>query len=149
MGEDDNLLRLRELTERLRTREIEELTRYKRLVETANVLILAHDDKWQVTLMNPYACEVLGYESDEMIGQDIRPLLVAGEVERAEPVRQKVRVDPTLSVRNVEQEWWRKGRQERVTLSWNVTAVTDAVGDVVGIQGVGQVIKRETDADET
>jgi len=117
-----------------------ELRRYKTLVDTANAVIMAHDDEWRVTIMNSYACKLLGYEEGEMIGEDIRQLLEESEFKRAEPVRRKVKIDPDKSVGGFEQYLWKKGKKERVLISWNVSAVKDSKGKLIGIQGVGQDI---------
>ncbi len=116
------------------------LERYKTLMNTANAIILAHDDEWKVTFMNPYACKVLGYKKGEMIGKDIRQMLEKDEYKKAEPVRKKVTIDPNMSVEGFEQYYWKKDKKERVLISWNVTAVKDADGKAMGIQGVGQDI---------
>jgi len=125
-----------------------ELYSYKMLVNNANVIILAYDDEWRVTLMNPYACKILGYEEGEMIGNDIRSMLEKNELEKAEPVRQKVIIDPNRSQEGFEQYYWKKGKKERILISWNVTAVKDADGKAIGIQGVGQDITERKKAEE-
>ena len=113
--------------------------RFQSIYDTANALILAHDDHWQVVYMNPHACKVLGYDPDEMVGRDVRTMLEEAEVDRAEPVREKVVIDPEMRVEGFEQYYLTKGGG-RVLLSWNVSALVDADGNAVGILGVGQDI---------
>jgi len=55
--------------------------RYRRLFEESNDAIFIHDPAGRLVDVNSRACEVLGYEKDELIGRDLFSLHPAGEVD--------------------------------------------------------------------
>jgi PAS domain S-box-containing protein len=113
------------------------------MYDAASVIILAHDVHFDVVYMNPYACRVLGYEEGEMIGQPIARLIGEwGEAERGGDVRSQVTIDPQAQVQGFEQ-YYRKKHGGCVLIRWNVTALQDAEGQVIGVLGVGQDVTEQ------
>ena len=121
--------------------------KFHSIFDNANALILAHDSQWRVVSMNPYACQLLGYEPGEMIGKDIRVMIETAEFDKAEWVRQSVTVDPELNVEGFEQYYLKKGGG-RVLINWNVSALRGRDGSAIGIQGVGQDITERRAAEQ-
>jgi len=111
--------------------------RFQMLYNLSNSFIMAHDDEYNVVYMNPYACNELGYTQEELIGSDIRNLLEETEYERANPVREKINIDPQLHIEGFEQYYLRRNG-ERVLINWNVSALKDKEDNPIGIVGVGQ-----------
>jgi two-component system NtrC family sensor kinase len=152
---DDKIIGLLEI--------ITDLTEHKRLWETlkiqrdkaqqylniARVIIVALDLKGRVTLINRMGCEVLGYEEDEIIGNDwfdfyvpdemrqaVRNLfekLMAGEAEVHEYYENPIRI---------------KGGQERL-IAWHNTILRDKAGHTIGTLSSGADIteRKRTEAE--
>jgi diguanylate cyclase (GGDEF)-like protein/PAS domain S-box-containing protein len=59
----------------LRERLLESEEKYKNIIETAKDTILSIDEDWKILMANPAVKEVLGYDTEEMVGMDIRLLL--------------------------------------------------------------------------
>ncbi|MFN2108196.1 MAG: PAS domain S-box protein, partial [Anaerolineae bacterium] len=131
----------REIVEREQVQEAlrESESRFRAILNTANVLILAHNPEGLVVYINPYACQTLEYQAEELLGQRIRPLYEESELQKARPLRARLMTDPNFQVEGFEQYLLKKDGQ-RVLINWNVTALRDAGGDVTAILGIGQDI---------
>lgn len=130
-----------EIAERRQAEEAlqESQNQFKLIYELANAFIMAHDRDFKVVYMNPYAHHALGYEPGSRIGTDIRLLLERSEYERAEPIRNRIEIDPELKVEGFEQYYLRRDGS-RVLIRWNVSALKDKAGAPWGVLGVGQDI---------
>ncbi|HOU12257.1 MAG TPA: PAS domain S-box protein [Anaerolineae bacterium] len=113
--------------------------RFRAIYDTANVLIIAHNTEGKVIYMNPYACRILGYQEDELLGQRIHPLFEESEMEKARPLTARLMADCGFQVEGFEQYLLTREGQ-RILISWNVTALQDTAGNITGILGVGQDI---------
>jgi PAS domain S-box-containing protein len=111
---------------------------FQSMYDTANLIILAHDRDYRVVYMNDYACRVLGYAREEMIGQHIGQLIGEwGEAERGADVRVQLEASPDLHIDGFEQYYSRRDGSP-VLIRWTVSALHDVDGQWIGILGVGQ-----------
>jgi PAS domain S-box-containing protein len=116
---------------------------FQSIYDTANLIILAHDRDYRVIYMNDYACRVLGYVRDEMIGQHIGKLIGDwGEAERGAAVRQKLEMSPSLNVDGFEQYYSRRDGSP-ILIRWTVSALHDTEGQWIGLLGVGQDVTEQ------
>jgi|TARA_Y100000034_G_scaffold11832_2_gene12364 PAS domain S-box-containing protein len=119
----------------LRARSIQLQT----ILDTANIIILAHDKKWRIVYMNHYACKKLGYKDGELIGKDIRPLLDQSEFDKANDIRDDISVEPNLHIEGFEQ-YWKTRDGGSILIKWNVSALLNENNEAIGFLGVGQDI---------
>lgn len=143
---DDEIIGLLEiitdLTERKRLWETLKIQRDRaqQYLNIARVIIVALDLKGRVTLINKMGCDVLGYEEDEIIGnnwfdfyvpdgtrQSVRNLfekLMAGEVKAPEYYENPILV---------------KGGEERI-IAWHNSILRDKTGYIIGTLSSGEDI---------
>ncbi len=126
-----------------------ERDRAQMYLEEAGVMIVAIDRDQKVTLLNKTACDVLGYDSKEAVGENwfdtfvperirsevkaVFTKLMAGEIEPVEYFE-----NPVLTKRGDER-----------TIAWHNTVLTDASGTIIGTLSYGEDItaQRGTDAE--
>jgi len=132
-----NALSLSRAYEAQRTSE----SKYRELVENANVIILKWDGDGRVTYFNEFAERFFGFSSSEIIGRNLIGTIVP---ETESGGRDLIRMvqgicsNPAAFV-NSENENIRKNG-ERVWISWNNHPLTNPEGKNVGILSVGQDI---------
>jgi PAS domain S-box-containing protein len=130
---------IRDVTERkgleraLREKNIElvrhERDRGQRYLDTAEIILLALDLNGRITLVNRYACSVLGWTADELLGRDW--------IERCLPARLRGALRKTFhslldgDLSMVESPILTKAGEERL-IEWRNTLFRDDAGHVAG-----------------
>ena len=106
-----------------------ERDRAQRYVHTAAVMLLALDPEGRITLVNPFACSVVGWTPDELLGRDWVETCVPPPI-RAD-LRQKFQnlLSGDLSV--IESPVLTRAGEQRV-IEWHNTVQRDSGGQVIG-----------------
>jgi PAS domain S-box-containing protein len=139
-----------DLTERKHAEEAlkHERDRAQLYLDIASVILLAHDARGNVVMANRKACDVLGYEEQEVLGKNwaenfvpkrmrkkvshVFEMLMEGNVEGGE-----FNENPILT---------RKGEERLV--SWHNTVIRDETGQIIGHLGSGEDITERKRAEE-
>ncbi len=126
----------------------EERSQFQKYLAVAGVMIVALDSDGIVTLVNRKSCEVLGYDSKEIIGKDwfktFIPKSLREEVHRTFTSLMKGDIEP---VECFENPVLTKNGEERIT-AWHNTVLTDGTGKIVGTLGSGEDITERKRAEE-
>lgn len=140
----------RDITERKQLEQmlIQEMDKAKKLLDIAEVMILALDTEGLVTLVNKKACEILSCRKEEIIGKDwietyiperIRgelkasfKKLVSGDLEPVEYLE-----NPILTSRG----------EERI-VAWHNSAIRNEMGRIIGTLSPGEDITDQKRAEE-
>src|ERR1700730_103971 len=125
--------------------ERHERNRGQRYLDTAQIILLALDLNGRITLVNRYACSVLGWPADELLGRDW--------IETCLPARLRDTLRTTfhnllggdLSI--VENPILTKSGEERL-IEWRNTLLRDDTGHVVGTFSSGSDITERKRAEE-
>ncbi|MBW4557262.1 MAG: PAS domain S-box protein [Trichormus sp. ATA11-4-KO1] len=142
-----NVLLQKEMSERQRVTEAfqQSETLYRQLVESQTDVIVRTDLQGQLTFANTAACQTFGRSLDELLGQplfeffhpDDLPLTMENmKTLISPPYHLTVSEQRVLTVQGI--RW----------LQWNVTAVTDEMGEVIETQGVGRDITERKQAEQ-
>jgi PAS domain S-box-containing protein len=103
-------------------------------LDTAAVFLVALDGDGRITLVNRYACSVLGWSADELVGRDWFDTCVPARVRAAVLKRLGEVLEGDDSTG--ENEVLTKSGEERL-IEWRNTPLRDAFGDVIGLLGSG------------
>jgi PAS domain S-box-containing protein len=106
-----------------------ERDRAQRYLHTAAVILLALDPQGRVTLINPFACSVIGWTSDELLGRDWIDSCVPARM-RAD-LREKFENLISGDVSVMESPVLTRSGVERI-IEWHNTVQRDALGQVIG-----------------
>jgi PAS domain S-box-containing protein len=93
VGKDDVVAIVRDIT-RAKEAEAKLLAserRYRELVEDSLGLICTHDLEGNLTAVNPAAAASVGYEADELVGMNLRDLIVSRARHEVEPYLARIR----------------------------------------------------------
>ena len=112
-----------------------ERDRAQRYLDTAQVILLAIDLEGRITLVNRYACSVLGWTADELLGRDFIERCVPERL-RAAARRRLASVHTLPNTRIAETSIVTKTGEERL-IEWSVTLQRDDDGCVVGTLSSG------------
>ena len=124
-----------------------ERERAQRYLDIANVMILALDAQWQVTLINRKGCEMLGRTEDEILGRNW--------VEHFVPASARAELLTKLGVIAAGADWQhaynenpllRADGTERL-IAWQNTVLKDDTGHVTGILTCGTDITEQRAAE--
>ncbi len=106
-----------------------ERDRARRYLHTAAVILLALDPQGRITLVNPFACSVLGWTSDELLGRDWIETCVPARIRR--DLKQKFQNLIGGDVTVIESAVLTRSGEERV-IEWHNTVQRDEAGQVIG-----------------
>lgn len=141
----------RYLSERNRAEEALRVSekKYRKLVESANSIILRMDAEGNVTFMNKFAQEFFGYSPEEIYGRSVLgtivPLIDSTGKSLKALIEEVVR-NPDRFESN-ENENMKKGG-ERVWVAWTNRSILDDQGQFVGILSIGNDITARKQAEE-
>ncbi|MBH8573654.1 PAS domain S-box protein [Nostocaceae cyanobacterium CENA369] len=110
---------------------------YRQLIESQTDLVLRINLQQQITFANTAACQILGWQLDELCGQPLSQFCHPDELQQAKQHLNAI-ASPPYHLNISEQRiftvngfrWYQ----------WNVTAIKDETQKVVEIQGVGRDI---------
>ncbi len=149
-GEDYINLYGMDLTERKQVEEALKLreAHYRDLVQNANSAIVRWKADGTLTFFNEYARQFFGYETDEVIGSDVRILLPERDSSGYDltGLVHDIVAHPDRFVNNVNENVCRDGR--RVWMTWTNKAILDDNGQLSEILAVGTDITEQKRAQE-
>jgi len=130
----------RDVTERTKAEEALKMSeeRYKILINNSNDIISTTDENGNWISLSPSVKRILGYEPTEMIGKSFSDFMLPEDVLSAQEAHQSV-------VRNGNSFWKYENRLiskdgKIVMLAWNVVALRNERGEIIGTQAVGRDI---------
>jgi len=106
----------------------------QRYLDAAQVCLIALDLAGRITLVNQYACSVLGWSADELTGRDWFDTCVPARIRAAILKRHREVLEGDDSTG--ENEVLTKSGEERL-IEWRNTPLKDAFGDVIGLLSSG------------
>ena len=137
---------IQDITESKRTEEVIRRSeeKYRRVVETANEGILFLDSETRITFTNQQLAFMLGYTTDEMIGQKLESFLAEGQLsERSSQV-----VDHTQRMDDVYEQCFKRKDGGRHWALVSARAVFDSDGNLEGFFGMVTDINERKHAEE-
>jgi PAS domain S-box-containing protein len=121
---------------------------YRRLVESANTIIIRFDKAGALTYINEYALDFFGYTREEMIGRNVS--MIVPDQERSgrdlSGLINGILTEPEKYVQSENQNLLKNG--DMVWISWSNRSVLDESGDLVEILSIGYDITRRKKAEE-
>jgi len=124
----------RRATEALRR----ERNRAQEYLDVATVMLVALDKEGTITLLNRKGHEVLGYEEEELLGQDWFELCVPEEIRgEVRPVFQALLAGEVEPVEYYENSVLTKSGEHRI-IGWHGTMLRNDEGDIVGTLSSGE-----------
>lgn len=123
----------------------EERDRAQRYLDTAEVILLALDMNGRITLVNRYACALLGWPAEELIGRDWIEACHPPPLRHALRTRFNDLLAGDLSV--IETPILSRSGKQRL-IEWRNTLLRDETGQVVGTFSSGTDITERTGAVE-
>lgn len=115
----------------------QERDRAQQYLDVAGVMIVALDAQGKVTLMNHWGCELLGYEAEEILGQDYFDLVIPeGMKEEVRSVFLSLLRGGIEPVEYYENPVMAKEGEERI-VAWHNTVIRDEEGRITGILSSG------------
>lgn len=139
-----SLLRIKNLHDNL-VRERDQAQNY---LDVAAVMMLVLDSDLSISLINKRGLDILGYEEDEILGQDFLESFIPGQLQAV----MKKNMSATLastddSINYSECPVITKDKNRRI-VSWYCKSLTDESGRAVGVLCSGQDITQRTLAEE-
>ncbi len=114
-------------------------------LNAAEVILLARDTSGRITLVNRFACELLGWSADELIGSNWIEKCVPQSHQKITEERFKALLEGAKS--SVELPVLTRGGQQRI-LEWRGRRLTDDRGNVTGVLSCGADITEKSQATE-
>jgi len=141
----------RDLTERKQLWDtlLEERNRAQQYLNIAGVIIVALNEKGQVTLINKRGTEVLGYAEEDIIGKNWFDLCVPEETrEKVKEIFRKLMAEKVKVAEYHENPILTRGVEERI-IAWHNTIVRDKTGNIIGTLSSGEDIteRKRTEAE--
>ena len=106
-----------------------ERDRAQRYLDTAEIILLALDTEGRITLVNRYACAVLGWPAGELDGRDWIETCVPARIRHA--LRASLQAAPGADLSIVEHPILTQSGEERL-IEWRNTVLRDDDGRVIG-----------------
>ena len=122
-----------------------ERDRAQRYLDTAEVILLALDMDGRITLVNRYACSVLGWTADELLGRDWIETCLPARIRDAFRKKFHNLLGGDLSI--VENPVLTRSGEERL-IEWRNTLLRDDEGRVIGTFSSGTDITERNQAVE-
>ena len=123
----------------------DERDRAQQYLDTAEVILLKLDVEGRILLVNRYACTVLGWTADELLGRDWIETCLPSRIRNALRSTFKKLVGGDLSI--VENPVLTRSGDERL-IEWRNTLLRDDAGQVIGTFSSGTDITERTQAVE-
>ncbi len=131
-----------EIAERKRAEKALQRERGKaqQYLRVANVIIVALDAEGKITLVNRKACEVLGYEEDELVGKDWFTICLPARIrDEVRTIFKQLMAGEIELVEHFENPVLTRSGEERL-ISWHNTLLTDEAGRITGTLSSGEDI---------
>jgi formate hydrogenlyase transcriptional activator len=127
---------------------LEDVDKFKELVENANSIIIRMEHNGRITFFNKYAQKFFGYEQDEILGEDIKILVPHFESQgrNLDELMDQILKSPDDFEENIHENIRKNG--ERVWISWRNRAVRDSEGNIIGNIALGRDITNHKKAIE-
>jgi PAS domain S-box-containing protein len=125
-------------------RESEE--KYRSLVNYSNDIVCRADESGNFTFLSPAVKMILGYEPEEMVGRSVFDFMFPEDTSSTREAHESV-VREGRTFWEYENRWVSKDGRV-ITLAWNVTALRDKQGNIIGTQGVGRDITQRKKVEE-
>jgi PAS domain S-box-containing protein len=126
----------------------EERNKAQLYLNIAGVIIVAINEKGIVSLINKKGCDVLGYDEDEIIGENWFDLCVPEDVREE---RKKTFAEVMAGQREEEEDYENiivtKSGEERI-IAWHNTTLIDENGHIFGTLSSGEDITKRKQAEE-
>jgi PAS domain S-box-containing protein len=122
-----------------------ERDRTRRYLDTAGVILLALDMDAQISLVNRYACSLLGWTEDELLGRNWIETCLPARIRDAITTKFHDLISGDLSV--VEYLILTRSGEERL-IEWHNTVLRDEAGHVIGTFSSGADITKRNQAIE-
>lgn len=139
-----------EITQRQQVQEAlgRERDRAQQYLDVADVLLLALNEKGQITLINREGSRLLGYEEGELLGKDwIETCLPSPVRQDAQEVFRTLMAGQIDPVKYVENPVRTRSGAERI-LAWHNTILRDDTGRIVGTLSSGEDITERRQMEE-
>jgi len=141
---------IRDITERKRAEEAlhQERDRAQRYLDVAGVIMLALDAHGTITLINQRGCQVLGYEEQELLGQNwFETYLPESVRETVVGVFEQLKAGESGPGKYHENPVLTRTGEERL-IAWYNTLLPDEAGRIVGTLSSGEDITERKRAEE-
>ncbi|MFQ5595055.1 MAG: PAS domain S-box protein, partial [Anaerolineae bacterium] len=140
----------KDLTERKRMEEEFRKARDKaqRYLDIAGVMLVALDEKGEITLINQKGCAILGYEERELIGTNWFDMCLPERIrEEVWSVFVRLMAGDVEPVEHYENPVLTRSGEERI-IAWHNTVLTDSTGNIIGALSSGEDIteRKQTEA---
>ncbi|MFQ5712374.1 MAG: PAS domain S-box protein, partial [Candidatus Geothermarchaeales archaeon] len=112
--------------------------KYRNLIDNSNDIVITADVSGNWTFLSPSVKRILGYEPEEMVGRSAFDFMFPEDIASTREAHESV-VREGRRFWEYENRWISKDGKV-VTLSWNVVALRDEQGNIIGTQGVGRDI---------
>lgn len=142
--------RMTDITERRKTEAAlrEEKEKAQKYVDIAGVMLCVLDEHGTVTLMNPRGCEILGFESQEIIGKNwfdkFLPERMRGNVKKVFLTLMAGDIEPAEYIEN---PILKKDGTERL-MAFHNTVIKGPDGDIRGVLSSGEDITERKEAED-
>jgi PAS domain S-box-containing protein len=141
---------IRDVTERKKAENMltEEKNKAQMYLDVAGVMILALDSRGRIKLTNKKGLEILGYQENEVIGQNWFDLCVPDTIsEKVQEVFRKLMTGDVETVEYFENPIVTKGGEERI-LAFHNALLRNASGEISGIIFSGEDITERKNSEE-
>ncbi len=126
----------------------EERNKAQLYLNIAGVIIIAINEKGELSLINKKGCAVLGYEEDEIIGKNWFDLCVPENVrQERKKTFKKVMEGEQAEVEDYENIIMTKSGEERI-IAWHNTTLIDENGHIFGTLSSGEDITKRKQTEE-
>jgi PAS domain S-box-containing protein len=121
-----------------RTRQLRESEqRFRNLLENIQLVAVSLDTEGRIIFLNDYMLSMTGWQRGEVLGRNWHELLVPSNGETAQDYAEQL--GARTVVPHFEGEMLTRGGERRL-MAWNISAVRDADGKVVGTARIGEDI---------
>ena len=118
--------------------------RWRQLLENVRLLAARIEPSGRITEVNPFFCEVLGYEVSELVGREYWTIVAAEQqTERREAFQRAMAGDPTPEVEVVVTA--RDGSQKKIV--WRNVLLLDRDGGIEGMLSIGADVTDQREAE--